>query len=154
AVLLSVRDWPSTYPYRNGKDFVIGAEGVIPRFLWPGKPASVTPGSWFRQTYEPGHINGWPLGAVGDWYLNFGFAGLLFGGALSGAVFSVLMKTWWRVPWSPFTIASILTVVVFVVPTGVDALTPLRWVQWALPLLICARYLDGPRARRSADMSM
>ena len=153
AFLLADRDWPSRYSYRGGEDFRVGVEAIVPRKVWAGKPDAVTPGSWFRQTYEPGIPNGWPLGAVGDWYLNFGFLGIFIGGTLSGALFASLMATWWRAPWSPFTIASLTCVVAFVVPTGIEALTPLRWVQWAVPLLVCARYLSVPEhvpARRAA----
>jgi MFS family permease len=82
------------------------------------------------------------LGAVGDWYLNFGYAGIVFGGLLSGLIYTGLMAAWRRAPLTPFMLASIMCVVVFVVPTGFQALTPARWLQWALPLLICARYLD------------
>jgi hypothetical protein len=151
ALLLATRDWPSSFPYRGGRDFVVGAEAIVPRVLWPSKPEDVRPGSWFRQLYEPQHRNGWPLGAVGDWYLNFGLLGVLAGGALSGVVFSGLTAAWRRAPWSPFTISSLFCVLVFVVPTGVEALTPLRWAQWVLPLLLCARYLDVPGERRTAE---
>ena len=151
ALLLAVRDWPSAHPYRGGEDFIVGAEGIVPRAMWPGKPANVRPGSWFRQVYEPTHPNGWPLGAVGDWYLNFGLLGVLVGGGLSGLLYRVLMATWWRVPWSSFNVAALMCIVAFVVPTGIDALTLLHWVQWGFPLLLCAGFINRrsqSRARR------
>jgi hypothetical protein len=153
ASLLAVRDWPSLYPYRHGEDFLIGLEGVVPRAAWANKPENVRPGAWFRQIYEPWATNGWPLGAVGDWYLNLGFLGVAIGGLLSGVFYTALMAAWRRAPWTPFTLASIMCVVVFVVPTGIEALTPLRWAQWALPLLLCGRYLSQPTRRTSAEAS-
>jgi hypothetical protein len=148
ATLLAVRDWPASQSYRGGEDFVAGFEGIVPRAVWPNKPQQVLVGQWFRQVYQPLARNGWPLGAIGDWYLNFGLFGLLVGGALSGLLFKWLMAAWWRAAWCPFTVASMICVVVFVVPTGIEADTPTRWAQWALPLLVCAWYLRG---RRTAD---
>jgi O-antigen polysaccharide polymerase Wzy len=151
SMLLLVRDWPSTYPYRGGQDFVIGAEGIVPRVLWPGKPVDVRVGSWFRQVYQPTATNGWGLGAAGDWFLNFGIFGLVVGGLLSGALFGVLSSAWWRAAWTPITLASITCVVLFVVPTGINALSVLRWVQWAVPLLFCTMYLDRPSGARKTE---
>ncbi len=145
ATLLALRDWPSVQPYRGGEDFLAGVEGIVPRFVWANKPQQVLVGQWFRQVYQPTARNGWPLGAVGDWYLNFGFIGVLAGGALSGLLYKWLMAAWWRAAWCPFTIASMICVVVFVVPTGIEADTPTRWAQWVLPLLVCAWYLRGGR---------
>jgi hypothetical protein len=142
ATLLALRDWPSTHPYRGGQDFLIGLEGIVPRILWPGKPADVRPGLTFRQNYEPNVANGWPLQAAGDWYLNLGFMGLVIGGLLSGALFSVLSDAWWRSAWCSVTLASLTTVVMFVVPTGIDGLSTVHWVQWAIPLWLCTRWLD------------
>jgi hypothetical protein len=154
AMLLALRDWPSVHQYHGGQDFFVGAEGVVPRILWPGKPQDVRPGAQFRQVYEPDVQNGWPLGAAGDWYLNFGFIGIIVGGALSGVLFSVLSEAWWRAAWTPVTLASLTCVVLFVVPTGIDALALLHAFQWALPLWLCARYLDaGARAWEPATVS-
>jgi hypothetical protein len=145
ATLLAVRDWPASQSYRGGEDFVAGFEGIVPRAVWPNKPQQVLVGQWFRQVYQPLARNGWPLGATGDWYLNFGLFGVLVGGLLSGLLFKWLMAAWWRAAWCPFTVASMICVVVFVVPTGIEADTPTRWAQWALPLLACAWYLRGRR---------
>jgi hypothetical protein len=116
--------------------------------LWAGKPTNVVPGATFRQIYEPWATNGWPLGAFGDWYLAFGFFGVAVGGLLSGVLFTGLMAAWRRAAFSPFTVASLLCVVLFAVPTGIEALTPLRWGQWVLPLLLCGRYLSRPVGAR------
>jgi hypothetical protein len=154
AMLLGLRDWPHVYPYRGGQDFEIGIEAMVPRALWPGKPAKVTPGTWFRQLYEPQFVNGWPLGAVGDWYVNFGLPGVVFGGLLSGIVYSALMAAWRRAAWTAFNVAAMTCVVMWVVPTGFEALTPLRWAQWALPLILCAWFVEGPaRTRRSPALA-
>ncbi len=153
ATLLALRDWPSAQPYRGGQDFATGLQGIVPRWVWPGKPQQVLVGQWFRQVYQPLAKNGWPLGAVGDWYLNFGLFGVLIGGALSGLLFRWLTAAWWRAAWCPFSVASMICVVVFVVPTGIEADTPTRWAQWALPLLFCAWYLRG-RQRTDAPVGV
>ncbi|MCB1006537.1 MAG: hypothetical protein KDB35_20300, partial [Acidimicrobiales bacterium] len=84
AFVLAVRDWPERFDHRGGEDFVYGAVNWVPRVLWEGKPAGNVPGQWFRQVYEPDRENGWPMGAAGEWYLNFGAAGVIVGGLVTG----------------------------------------------------------------------
>jgi hypothetical protein len=142
ATVLAIRDWPSTYGYRDGEDFITGLDGIVPRTVWAGKPTDIADGAWFRQVYQPAVKNGWPLSAVGDWYLNFGLLGVTAGGLISGLIFAGLMYIWRKVPRSPFMLAALICMVIFVVPTGFEALTPLYWFAWALPLILCGRYLD------------
>jgi MFS family permease len=151
--LLALRDWPAVYPYRHGRDFLVGLEGIVPRPLWPSKPEEASTGQWFRQVYQPWTVNGWPLGAVGDWYLNFGFIGIVLGGILAGVLYSVLMSAWRRAPSSPFTFASVMAVILFAIPLGFEARTPLRWVQWAVPLWLAGRYLGGRTPKRMQTLA-
>lgn len=143
ATMLAFRDWPDVYPYRGGTDYVNGALGVIPRSVWPGKPAQVTPGAWFRQVYEPGKVNGWPMGAATLWYLNFGWAGLAFGGLLSGVVVGVIASAQRRAPPGGWNLAVALVLVVFVFGLGWDSETPIRMVIWLVPLWLIARYVGA-----------
>lgn len=153
ANVLALRDWPGPHPYRNGTDFVNGFIGMIPRSLWREKPAQVLSGTWFRQVYEPTKANGWPLGSVGDWYLNFGYVGILVGGAISGMLFSLLMGAWRGSKRTPLGFAALVTVVLMTMPIGYRAETPLRWASWVLPLWVTVRYVASRPVPRIAPVT-
>jgi oligosaccharide repeat unit polymerase len=85
ALLLVLRDFDLTAGLRWGEDFAAGLAALFPRAIWPDSPASSL-GAWFRQVYEPETINGWPITMLGEWLVNFGWAGVLLGGVTSGYV--------------------------------------------------------------------
>lgn len=141
AAMLSFRDWPAKYEYRDGEDFAAGAVGVVPRVLWEDKPAPIVPGKWFRQVYEPGKINGWPMGAGALWYLNFGWWGLVGGGLLSGLALGSVARAQRRRPANGFNTAVGVVVGVYVLGLGWDSETILRSVIWLVPLGLVAMYV-------------
>lgn len=146
ASMLSFRDWPEHNAYRNGEDFYAGAVGVVPRFLWSGKPTAITPGKWFRQIYEPGKINGWPMGAGALWYLNFGWWGLVVGGLISGMALGAVAAAQRRRPSNGFNTAVGVVIGVYVLGLGWDSETVIRSVIWLVPLWLVGRYV-APRTR-------
>lgn len=150
ANVLALRDWPGPHPYRGGTDFTNGIIGMIPRSLWREKPTQILSGTWFRQLYEPTKVNGWPLGSVGDWYLNFGYGGIATGGVVSGVLFSVLMGAWRGSKKTPLGYAAMVAVVLMTMPIGYRAETPLRWASWLLPLWLTVRFVT-PRRHRSGS---
>ena len=146
AAMLAGRDWPAKYEYRYGEDFVTGVLGLVPRFLWQGKPDAIAPGVWFRQVYEPEKVNGWPMGAAGLWYLNFGLLGLLLGAMLTGAFLGLLSAAQLRRPDNGFNTAVAVAVGIYVVGLGVDSDLLVRSVLWLLPLWAIGRFVSpGPR---------
>ena len=83
--MVITQDYDSVGDYHWGRDFYRGLIGVIPRAIWPGKPDQITTGSWFRAKYYPSWTEGGrPIGVIGEWYLNFGILGILFGCFFSG----------------------------------------------------------------------
>lgn len=84
AFILALRDAGDRFPFREGRDFLNGLLAWIPREFYPDKE-TFNVGKWFRQVYEPNVVNGWPVTTMGSWYVNFGYAGILLGGATSGA---------------------------------------------------------------------
>ncbi len=144
AAMLAFRDWPSQHAFRNGEDFKVGALGVVPRSIWPGKPQDVAPGSWFRQVYQPEKVNGWPMGAAALWYLNFGWPGLLLGGLLSGLVIGAVSAAQRRKPDNGFNSAAGVAIGVFVIALGVESGWLVSAVTWLVPLWLAARYLSIP----------
>lgn len=155
AAMLSFRDWPSEHDYRNGYDFVTGLVAFVPRVLWAGKPDSIAPGRWFRQVYQPDKVNGWPMGAAGLWYLNFGWLGLILGGLLSGLLLGALAKAQRLRPDNGLNTAVAVMVGVFVVGIGWDSDTLLRLLIWVGPLWVIARYVSpGPAPDSSSPMTL
>jgi hypothetical protein len=150
AAMLSFRDWPGGHGFRGGRDFLNGVVGVVPRSVWSGKPATVTPGTWFRQVYDPHKRNGWPMGAPALWYLNFGWWGLPLGGLLSGFVIGLLAAAQRRCPRHGFNTGVALVAAVFVLPLGWDSQAPMKFCVWLLPLWLIGRYVCPPVVR-SAD---
>jgi hypothetical protein len=141
ASLLAFRDWPNRFEYRNGKDFAYGFLGSVPRKIWPEKPDPL-PGKWFRQTYQPQVRNGWPVGAPTIWYMNYGWAGIIVGGIISGVVVGAVAKRYRLAPRHGINTAVTYFAMVFVFPLGFSSQSPLAWLTWGLPLLLCIAYLN------------
>lgn len=72
---------PAERPYVRAQQVVFTLVRPVPRVLWPGKP--VTPG--FDLAAEVG-LKGLSLSSsiLGEWYLSFGWAALIFGGWFHG----------------------------------------------------------------------
>lgn len=151
AAMLSFRDWPKHYDYRNGEDFYNGLAGVVPRAVWSDKPTAIAPGKWFRQVYEPRKINGWPMGAGALWYLNFGWIGLVLGGIFSGLVLGLVAAAQRRAPSNGFNTAVGVVVGVYVLGLGWDNETLVRSIIWLVPLWLIARYVVPRTHRRSPE---
>lgn len=155
AAMLAFRDWPDTYPYRGGQDFVAALYWPVPRVLWEDKPSAIAPGVWFRQRYEPLKINGWPMGAGALWYLNFGWLGLALGGALTGSMVGVISAAQLRRPDNGLNAAIAVATGVYVVGLGVDSDILVRAILWLVPLWAIARFVtvherpEPPPARES-----
>lgn len=148
AAMLSFRDWPEPYEFRNGEDFVNGTLGVVPRFVWANKPEAIAPGQWFRQVYEPKKVNGWPMGAAALWYLNFGWAGIFFGGLVTGLSLGLIAAAQRRKPANGFNTAVAVVVGIYVLGLGWDSETVMRGILWLVPLWLVVRYI-APASRRT-----
>lgn len=149
ALLLALRDFDLEAGLRWGEDFAAGLAALVPRQLWPDRPA-FNPGAWFRQIYEPEKLNGWPLTPVGEWLVNFGWLGVAAGGALSGYLIRAAQRVYddlWRNPWST-TMAA--TAALFVLPGGVTTATPQSLLSTIFPLFLVALLLRqlAPLGRR------
>lgn len=150
AFVLAVRDWPARYEYRYGRDFVVGALGVVPRTVWSGKPEHIIPGAWFRQVYEPSKRNGWPMGSVGEWYLNFGFLGIVAGGLLSGLALAFAQRMFRTSRRNPFAFSVTAVVGFLVLDLGVGSQFTLRWTSVVLPLIVLTHLLEADKRPVSA----
>jgi hypothetical protein len=151
ASMLSFRDWPEHYRYRGGEDFYNGAVGVIPRAVWSGKPTAISPGKWFRQVYEPGKVNGWPMGAGALWYLNFGWWGLVVGGLISGTALGLVAAAQRRRPSNGFNTAVGVVIGVYVLGLGWDSETLIRSIIWLVPLWAVGKFV-APKVRQPVHL--
>jgi len=84
---------PAEFPFQYGSTFTPIIFKPIPRALMPEKPlgaSAVFTRQFSPGTYDTGLVTG--LGAWGEWYLNFSWAGLIFGFALTGALCSAVYR--------------------------------------------------------------
>lgn len=151
--MLAFRDWPDRYQYREGEDFILGVQGVVPRLLWEGKPKAIVAGKWFRQVYQPGTVNGWPVGAPTLWYLNFGPLGVILGGLLSGFALGWLSMAQRRSAAVGLNIGIALVLAVYVFQLGWSAEMPLYFGTWMVPLTAVVMFVTGGRAASGEQRS-
>ncbi len=147
ALVLAVRDWPEIFPYRGGEDFIDGLYATVPRVIRPDAPLAPSPGTWFRQVYEPEVANGWPMGSAGEWYLNFGWLGVAIGGLASGLLFGIASNSLRRSHDLPLAWITSLVITMQVAIIGVNVRTPLRWLGWGLPLVALVWMLGAARRK-------
>jgi hypothetical protein len=76
---------PARAPYRYGGEIAQGALGQVPRFVYPGKP-DANDTSFRRLIWGETFKAGRPIGAVGEFYRDFGFAGIIIGALLLGVL--------------------------------------------------------------------
>lgn len=90
SVSLAAYVTPDTIPYRYGHDyFLLPLYILIPRIIWPSKPM-LSGSVQFSIDYvgeRPNTINSTAVTPFGDFYLNFGLAGILVGMYLLGIVY-------------------------------------------------------------------
>ena len=154
-LMLALRDWPDRFPYRNGEDLEAMVVAPVPRLAWPGKPATVTTGTWFRQVYEPDVRNGWPITPLGEWYLNFGPMGVAAGALLGGVLLAFCRALLAHTVRSTTDLVFAAAVLINVVPLGFEVQTPARAVAWAVPAAAVLTWLRsrqvGAREHRRLD---
>ncbi len=120
-----------------GEHFLKGIVAPVPRAIWSGKPQSITPGSWFNQYYYGSTESGMPFGPMGEWWVNFGFSGVMVGMFLTGMLLKALTVWVKRFgPESRFAAFLVAIVAVTLVPKGIGALMPVQIVQTLLPLML------------------
>lgn len=152
ALMLVIQDFWIPGELRNGEDFLNGILIAVPRFLWVDKPDSLLIGQWFRQYYEERAVNGWAIGAPGEYLLNFGFPGVIAGGAIYGFMLRVLESGYRRLDMShPVAILIVFICVLIVFPEGSIIQIIPRIVLWIVPiwsLMILGNYMDRLRAQK------
>jgi hypothetical protein len=81
-----IRDTPKYLDFQYGKTYLGLLFFFIPRAIWPGKPTLLT-AIWTTERYlglDPYNYSIAPTTLLGEFYLNFGELGIIFGMALWG----------------------------------------------------------------------
>jgi hypothetical protein len=82
-----VRAVPGIVDYQRGATLTNAITGLVPRFLWPDKPV-LNLGEFATQViFQSQSVSNSPLTDVGEFYLNFGVAGVPIGMFFWGAFF-------------------------------------------------------------------
>lgn len=140
AYMLALRDAGDKFDFRNGQDFVNGLLSWVPRSILPNKETFQI-GGWFRRVYEPLKVNGWPITIIGDWYVNFGAFGIVFGGILSGLVTAIIDAAYRDVRNNPWAAAAGASIAFTMLDGGLDFGFPQRIVLLLIPLWLFTVYL-------------
>lgn len=121
--------------YTYGKNFLSAIFCFIPRSIWNGK--SIPSGELIASEFGSSFTNlSCPL--IGEWYLSFGFIGILLGGIIIGLLFKYVDN---------FSSCSILGKGIFCIISGLEiylirgALLPTWSYTFALILSLCGMYL-------------
>lgn len=78
--------WAGKVGFAGGETFSSGIVWAVPRLLWPERPV-LNLGGWFPVTYlgfPASNETAIPMPRVAEFYVNFGIAGVAFGGAVMG----------------------------------------------------------------------
>ncbi len=104
-----IRETPDRVPFQGGWTLAQIPMAYIPRVLWPGKPA-LGIGQWITDTYGAGsHIRSstgptW----IGEFYLNFGTAGVVIGMLTIGLLLRLLHESLLRSATVPAVVAGVV----------------------------------------------
>ncbi len=141
-----------------GESFIHGIAGVVPRAIWPDKPTQITVGGAFKESLSPNSNGGWPVFAYNQWYASFGWAGLIFGGLLTGMILASIQAKCGQYRDNPYCVyLSLIFVLYALSPTGIKneffmnyiffvvplfifkALTLKKWERWLFPQAVLSR---------------
>jgi len=130
------QDFSSPSTWRDGIDFYNGLIMSIPRSIWPGKPEDLLIGQWFRRVYQPSAVNGWTVGAPGEYLINFGWFGVLLGGAAWGVIMGILdaglkFKIGQE---TPLGVMTGVVLALIVLPEGSPIQLLPRTILWVIPI--------------------
>ena len=94
-LLLLLEYSPGEIGYYYGLYYLRPLLNFIPRAYWEEKPP-LTVGSELRETVFPTASGGLPPSIIGEFYVNFGYPGILVGGVVTGISLRVLYEIWSR----------------------------------------------------------
>ncbi len=117
--------------------FVDASRNALSPFVPSSGPVE-RPAITVARTFEPNRANGWPITALGDWFLAGGFLGVALGGAASGAISQWIdrwQETWRPRHWMLVTTLSVIWATSIASSGGVGVTTPAR-LRTQLPIYV------------------
>ena len=153
-VVLIVNIVPSMIKYQQGDTLMSAFYGLIPRLLWPNKPELNLGGYVTLVIFGSKSMGNTPLTDIGEFYLNFGFYGVLAGMFILGFLFR---SVYWYCLKEPNLHLYALYLLIFPIllfgqtgvggiPVALSRVIPLSWlVTWFINL-------KGSRSQRGYDV--
>ncbi len=108
--------YPEVYPFELGRTFLLEAQGLVPRFLWPNKPnlsRELNKYSVNVRILESPDETSVVFDAITEYYVNFGLIGVLCLSVLHGYSLRVLYD--WLMQTLPFFMAVSVFCVLFLI---------------------------------------
>lgn len=133
----------------TGEDFKNSFVILMPRMLWPNKPtADLTAGNRFARQIEPLKENpgGKPPYGFAQWYVNFGWAGAIIGGFLSGWLLALTQSRYENFKDNPFAFVIAWHIVFFMLgpwPGGLHNTSLLHYALYIFPVFIFSWLTHG-----------
>ena len=149
-----LRDTPDPVPFQGGWTVWYIPLAYIPRALWAGKPI-FDMGQFVTDNYwgGPGIISSTGATWPGEFYMNFGFAGVVIGMMFLGVFFRVLHEAIFRMPTTiPLLLAAVIVLSVTVTRIESNIMTPVNGVFFhSFPLLVTHLFVRNLSPRRVED---
>ena len=149
-----VRDTPAVVPHQGGWTLWYIPLAYIPRALWPGKPI-FDMGQFVTDNYwgGPGIKSNTGPTWVGEFYMNFGLAGVAIGMAFLGVFFRILHETLFRRPTTiPLLLACVILLSVTIMKIETVLMTPINGFFFhCFPLLATHLFVRNLSPRQVSD---
>ncbi|MGI9600846.1 MAG: hypothetical protein ACR2QE_03105 [Acidimicrobiales bacterium] len=142
---LLIEDWPERQDYIGSSQFGIGALSFLPAFMYLPEDGFQPPSVQVAQYYKPNRQNGWPMTPIGDWYMSWGFTGVLIGGILSGILIRLLQVRLDNFSRNPLVWMMSIVLAFRVLPMGIWANSIPRMMTFALPAALVLFYVQRRR---------
>lgn len=152
-----IRDTPSVSPFQNGRTLALIPIAFIPRILWPGKPI-IPIGGWISKTYTRyGYLTDTNLAAtwIGEFYLNFGLAGVAGGMWVLGMILRFVHECLMR-PNSTIVMRAMSAVLIAALIMGIQealARTITNPILTAIPLFMMHFLIRALGGARRVDLN-
>jgi hypothetical protein len=108
-----LRDTPDRVPFQGGWSIGLVFLAYVPRILWADKPVITAIGQFVTDNYGPGPqiASNTAPSWVGEFYMNFGYPGIVIGLLSMGIIFRVVQTyLFGRKPTAPLLLAAIVIV--------------------------------------------
>ena len=149
-VSVIVRDTPERVPFQGGWTLTHIPTSFIPRIIWPDKPAMAI-GQWITDQYGSGPDIESNTGSswIGEFWLNFGYPGVIIGMGVIGAYFRLLHEIFFRKVTVPAQLSCLVILWGTCTTIEMNMIAPFNGVIFAMFLVLgghlAARLFGGAR---------